>query len=195
MWRRVRLSPGATVVDLGAGTGFFAIPAARRVGPSGRVIAVDLAPDLVALVTERAGAMGLTQLTALESTPDHVPLPTGEADVVLLANVLHDLPPSTVREAVRLLKPGGTLVNVDWKRAAMEFGPPMEIRLSPSQVARRFAPLGLRTVSEWEVGPWHYGMMLRKLRPGRPTVGARTMAGRRPVRPRSSRSPGGAPRT
>ncbi|EQD50046.1 SAM-dependent methyltransferase [mine drainage metagenome] len=109
---------------------------------------------------ERAQAEHLVQLQAVHSTVDRIPLPTGLADVVLLANVLHDIPAPTLAEAVRLLGPGGRLVNVDWAPRPTPHGPPASIRIAPAAASRMFGRLGLRTVERWTLGPWHYGLTL-----------------------------------
>jgi ubiquinone/menaquinone biosynthesis C-methylase UbiE len=162
LWERIGLRPGDVVVDVGAGSGYFAIPAARRVGPQGRVYAVDLSVELVELVRERARSAGLVQLEARASSLEHIPLPDGLADLVLLANVLHDIPPSTVGEAVRLLRPGGRLIDLDWKKEPGASGPPESVRLSPSEAEHRLAGHGLRVVERWEDGEHHYGLLLSR---------------------------------
>lgn len=162
LWNRIGLSAGATVVDLGAGTGFFAVVAARRVGPTGRVYVVELSKDLVELLRERRDRESLPQLEPVLSTRASIPLASGIADVLLLANVLHDIPTSTLSEGVRLLRPRGLLVNIDWKKETTPRGPPLEIRLSPEEAQRRLAEQGLHAVEQWEFGPWHYGLVLRR---------------------------------
>jgi ubiquinone/menaquinone biosynthesis C-methylase UbiE len=162
VWKRVGLRPGDVVADVGAGTGFFAFPAAARVGRSGHVYAIDLSSDLVDLLRTRRDEESLPQLHPIRNTVSSIPLPSAVADVVLLANVLHDFPPSTITEAVRLLKPEGRLVNIDWKKQSTPSGPPLSIRLSPDQAAGLLGKRGFQEVDRWEFGPWHYGLILRR---------------------------------
>ena len=166
LWRWVRLAEGQTVVEVGAGTGYYSVPAARIVGPGGTVYSVDLSQELVRYLRSRARREGLPQLRPLRSTVASIPLPSGVADVVLMANVLHDVPPSTVREAVRLLRPGGRFLNVDWTRRRSPGGPPMAIRLSPANARRILTAEGLRDEANRRVGPWQYA--LRLARPAAP---------------------------
>jgi ubiquinone/menaquinone biosynthesis C-methylase UbiE len=162
LWTRVGLARGATVVDVGAGTGFFAVAAARRVGHEGRVYAVDLSEPLVELLRERRDRESLPQLRPLRNTLTSIPLPSEVADVVLLANVLHDIPVSTLSEAVRLVKPRGRFVNVDWKKEETPGGPPLTIRLTPDEAEQHLEKQGLIAVERWEFGPWHYGLVLKR---------------------------------
>ncbi len=167
-WDRVGLPPGATVVEVGAGTGYFAIPAARRVGPSGRVYAVDISGELIELLEERKGKQGLPALFPVRSTEDRIPLPDAVASLVLLANVLHDVADPTLRETRRLLAPEGRFVNLDWKKESTPEGPPMEIRLSPKEAEARLVGMGLALEGAWEPGPYHYAQLFRWSRhPGR----------------------------
>lgn len=162
LWDHLHLAIGSTVADVGAGTGFFALPAARRVGAEGKVYAIDLSTELVGLIGERARAQDLPQLVEVQSTLERIPLPSAIADVVLLANVLHDIPDSTLAEAVRLLEPEGRLVNLDWKKEETPGGPPVGVRLSPEDASERLADAGLEVVESWEFGPFHYALLLRR---------------------------------
>jgi ubiquinone/menaquinone biosynthesis C-methylase UbiE len=162
LWEMAGLAPGMTVVEVGAGTGFYAFPASDRVGPAGRVYAVDLSPELVALVRERARARHRENLSAVRSQPKRVPLPDGVADRVLLANVLHGISPTTVREAVRLVRPGGQLVDVDWVKRATPTGPPVSHRLSANEARRALERYGLRALGTHDHGPYHYVVVLEK---------------------------------
>lgn len=173
LWSRVGLRPGETVVDVGAGTGFFSVAAARRVGPDGRVFAVDLSAELVELLRTRRDREALAPLMPVLSDVSAIPLKSSIADIVLLANVLHDFPPSTVSEAVRLLKPDGRLVNIDWKKEETPGGPPYGIRLSPDEAAAVLRTHGLHAVERWPFGPWHYGLVTRRSGPASPGGKAR----------------------
>ena len=162
VWDRVGLPVGAVVVDVGAGTGYFALPAARRVGPAGRVYATDISADMVELLRERAAAAKLPQLRPVLNSADCLPLRTGSADLVLLATVLHDISRATMAEAARLLRPEGRLVNLDWSTAPSPFGPPPAIRLAPLEAARLLSELDLRLVETFDPGPYHYAQIFRR---------------------------------
>ncbi len=105
------LRPGEVVVDLGSGAGFDAILCARRVGPLGRVIGVDMTPEMLARARENAARLGLTQVEFREGVIEDLPLADATADVVI-SNCVINLSTDKRRalgEALRVLKPGGRL--------------------------------------------------------------------------------------
>jgi ubiquinone/menaquinone biosynthesis C-methylase UbiE len=167
MWHRVGLRPGSVVVDVGAGSGFYAFPAARVVGPEGRVYAVDVSEELVDLMREKAAAAKIRNLESVLSSPRHIPLEDAAADMALLANVLHGIPPGTVREAVRVLRPGGRLINVDWKKKPTPEGPPVQHRLSIPEATAALRAYGLTRVDSFDLGPSHYVLVFERPRPAR----------------------------
>jgi len=80
------VGPGTVIADIGAGTGFFAIPAAKRVGPSGRVYALDLEPKMLEDLRAKAGSdAGVDNISILRSEEERIPLPHGSVDVAFLA--------------------------------------------------------------------------------------------------------------
>jgi ubiquinone/menaquinone biosynthesis C-methylase UbiE len=160
LWKRSGLRRGMAVVDVGAGTGYFAFPASDIVGDSGTVYAVDVSRVLVRLLRERARHR--TNVVVRLSRPDRIPLPDGIADRVLLSNVLHGIPPATVEESVRVLRPGGRLLDLDWKKATTARGPPVEHRLSAHEAREVLEQHGLRFVRSGPLGPSHYLAILTK---------------------------------
>lgn len=111
----LRIGPGSRVADIGAGTGYFTFHLAKRVGPTGRVYAVDVQPGALADLGRRASAEGLAQIVTLRGTEEDPRLPAGGADVVLVVNTYHELRAydAMMEGFWRGLKPGGLLAIID----------------------------------------------------------------------------------
>lgn len=121
------VTSGCTVVDYGCGPGLFALAAARLVGPSGTVYAVDLEPRMVELARRRAAEAGLANLRAVPSDGVRAALPDGVADFILCVQIMHYHAKRQDRVAVardlrRLLKAEGRVIIMQWSPERGETG-------------------------------------------------------------------------
>jgi ubiquinone/menaquinone biosynthesis C-methylase UbiE len=113
------LAPGMEVADVGAGTGLFLEPFARRVGPTGRIYAVELSPRFREHLAERARSAGLAdRVEVIAATATSSQLPPGSIDVAFVCDTYHhfDQPAPTLASLRSALRPGGALVVVDFER-------------------------------------------------------------------------------
>jgi SAM-dependent methyltransferase len=153
--RTLRLSPGAKVADIGAGTGYFAVRLARAV-PSGRVYAVDAEPDMVRYLGERAKREGLANLVQVQAGEREPRLPEA-VDLALLVDVYHHLPARADYFASLLpsLRPGGRVAIVDFRPDSPR-GPPRRTRIAPEVVKQELARAGYVLAEEHGFLPDQY---------------------------------------
>jgi len=109
---------GMVVADVGAGTGYFSVRLARRVGPSGKVYAVDVQPEMLALLKERIARMKLTNVETVLGTEVDPKLAVAQLDAVLLVDVYHEFSqPQRMLQAIRSsLKPDGRLLLLEYRK-------------------------------------------------------------------------------
>ncbi len=143
---------------VGCGNGFFTLPAARLVGPKGKVYGVDIGSEAIDELRRKAVSECLANLELSVSKAEDTLLCLACADIVFFGNVLHDFqdPAEVLKNARKMLKPGGKLANVDWKRMAMAFGPPVHIRFDEDAATRLIEQAGFRVETIKESGPYHY---------------------------------------
>lgn len=110
--------PGSRVADIGAGTGLYTMLLSQRVGPTGWVYAVDIAPRFIAHINARAKEDGQSNVTAVLCREDSCSLPPESVEFAFVCDTYHhfEFPAATTRSIYRALKPGGQLVVIDFER-------------------------------------------------------------------------------
>jgi len=110
-----RLQPGETVIEVGSGAGFDAVLAAQQVGPTGRVIGVDMTPAMLDKARANAALLALSNLKLRQGYAEELPTPDGIADVVISNGVINLSPDKAAvfQEIARVLKPGGRVQIAD----------------------------------------------------------------------------------
>lgn len=156
------------VADFGCGTlGHYVFPAAHLVGPDGRVFAVDILKSVLNGIESRAKMEGVSNVESVWGDIERdngVKIPDNSVDIGMLINNLFmsKQKDAMVKECVRMVKPGGKFVVIDWKPAGVNFGPDPATRVTPEEAKALAAAAGLRMEKEIEPGQYHYGFVCVK---------------------------------
>ena len=162
--RELALKPGMAVADIGAGTGYYARRIAPRVGAQGKVYAVDVQPQMVAMLRAAAKRPGLDNLVPVLGTAMDPKLAPGSIDLALMVDVYHELefPYEMLQNIVRALKPGGRVVFVEYRAEDARVPIKPLHKMSQAQIKRE----ALRHALVWErtadTLPWQHVVVFRK---------------------------------
>ena len=141
------IEPGRSVADIGAGSGWFTVRAAQRVGPAGTVWAEDINPKAIEAIEERVKKERLGNVRSVLGTPDDVKLPPRSVDAVLMLKVYHEIAhPVPVMEELRAtLKPGGKVGIIDRNGNGTDHG------LDRKIVEREMGEAGFRVEARYDI--------------------------------------------
>jgi len=158
------IAEASVVADIGAGSGWFTIRLARRVGPQGLVYAEDVQPEMITALTRRVQREGLTNVRAVRGQNSDPRLPPAVLDAVLVVDAYHEVEDRVTMLAnlARALKPQGRIGVVDFKLNGTGPGPSAEERVSPDVVVKDAAKAGLRLVRQELFLPYQYFLIFGK---------------------------------
>ena len=116
--RLLQISQGASVADIGAGSGYITLLLSAAVGPTGRVFANDLQPQMIEILRRRLASQNVTNVTLVQGSVDDPNLPPASVDLALMVDVYHELsrPQAMLQKLRTALKPGGRLALVEYRK-------------------------------------------------------------------------------
>jgi ubiquinone/menaquinone biosynthesis C-methylase UbiE len=164
---RTGLTRGSTVVDFGAGSGFFALSSAKIAGNDGHVYVVDLLETALAHVNAEARLKNLRNIQTIRADLEKgevTQIPAGTADLVIIANLLHQVKDhkKIMHEAYRVLKTSGKLLVVDWNEAPVAIGPVHTDRVAEEDVKSQATKASLKFNGSIDTDTYHYGLIFVK---------------------------------
>jgi len=159
----LELKPGATVADVGAGSGYFSLRFAHRIGPQGKVLAVDIEPKLLERVAKRAAEQKMGNIETVLAAPDDPRLKAGSVDLIFICDVIHHIEkrPAYYQLLARALKPGGQLAIVDFHKRPLPVGPPVEMKIAREDLVREVEGAGFRLAREHAFLPHQYFLVFQ----------------------------------
>jgi SAM-dependent methyltransferase len=160
----LKIAPGATVADVGAGVGYNSLKLAKRVGPSGNVYATDVQPEMLRMLVANARDAGVKNIKPIRCTASDPKLPEGQLDLILMVDVYHECsdPEATLQGLRKALKPGGRLVLVEFRGEDPEVPIKPEHKMTLAQVRRELEPQGFAFKESLEFLPWQHIIILEK---------------------------------
>ena len=163
--KEAEVKKGMTIADLGSGPGFFTITMAQITGEEGLVYAVDSNQTMLNGLKENIAKSEVNPniVKMVNSDVCHTGIPKESVDLVLFANVLHEVEDKKafLQEVRRISKPTAYIVDVDWKKVQTEHGPPFKERLSEDEAKSVLAENGFSIIKQIDIGPYHYELICK----------------------------------
>jgi ubiquinone/menaquinone biosynthesis C-methylase UbiE len=161
--KALKLEEGEVIADIGAGSGYFTLRLARPVGEKGRVYAVDVSPDMVVHLNRRVRDLNVRNVVTILSAPDDPLLADGSVDRFLIVDTWHHIGGHAKYLALlkRMLKPGGQVIMIDFKKAKTPVGPPMEMRIERDDLVREMVANGFQLAGEHTFLEYQYFLIFK----------------------------------
>lgn len=154
------LKPGMTVCDLGCGNGFYSLPLARLIGDDGRVLAVDIQPEMLIELREKAERESIDNIIPILGSVHDPRLPNRSVDLILLVDVYHEFshPVQMLDRMKASLKPGGRIALVEFRAEDDSVPIKQEHKMTKEQILKEFPANGYKLVEEFDKLPWQHLM-------------------------------------
>jgi FkbM family methyltransferase len=152
------LKAGEIMIDIGAGSGYFSIPAAEIVGDKGRVIAVDNSKEMIDELSSRVDKSGSGNIEIVLSKEYDLAVKESMGDFVFISTVLHEVEDKIIflNEIKKVMKPKGNLAIVEWIKKPMEKGPPIHDRIDASEITELLKQLGFHDIRQKDYNNYFY---------------------------------------
>jgi len=154
----LNLKEGEVIADIGAGSGYFTFRLAHHVGDGGRVYAVDVSPDMIVHLNRRIRDLQVKNVVSILSAPDDPLLADASIDRFFICDTWHHIADHSRYLALlkKMLKPGGQVVTIEFKKAETPVGPPMEMRIDRADLLKEMEANGLKLAAEHTFLPHQY---------------------------------------
>ncbi|MBL8827652.1 MAG: methyltransferase domain-containing protein [Planctomycetaceae bacterium] len=160
MIKQLKVQPGQTICDMGCGNGYHTLKLAKLVGPQGKILAVDIQPEMLTLLREAAKQAEITNVKPILGSLTDPHLPAGSVDLVLCVDVYHEFshPEHMLRAIRKALRPKGRLVLVEFREEDENVPIRPEHKMSKQQVLKELTPNGFKLVEQFDGLPWQHLM-------------------------------------
>lgn len=156
----LELKPGQVVADIGCGNGYYTLLMAKKVGPTGKVYAVDIQREMLEMLEARARAAGLDNIVPVLSSPADPKLPTDAVDLILLVDVYHEFAyPEQMLAAMRKsLNPDGVVALAEYRLEDPQIPIKLLHKMSKKQIRIEYESNGFELERQFDGLPWQHLM-------------------------------------
>ena len=161
---QLNLKPGMVVCDLGCGNGFYSLEMAKLVAPTGKVLAVDIQPEMLHLLELRSKEGGVENIEPILSTVADPKVPEGSVDMLLLVDVYHEFShPQQMLAGIRKgLKPNGVIALLEYREEDRTVPIKPEHKMTKKQILKEYTANGFRLAKQYDGLPWQHLMFFEK---------------------------------
>ncbi len=160
MLGQLGVKPGMTICDMGCGNGFYSVQLAKMVGPTGRVLCVDIQPEMLRLLERRAVDQGVDNIVPILGAVHDPRLPKASVDLILMVDVYHEFSHTEqmLRNKHASHKPDGQIALLEYRAEDPNVPIKPLHKMSKKQIIKEFSPNGFRLVREFNRLPWQHMM-------------------------------------
>lgn len=175
-WRREQLPPLATlkkigvnsgmdIADIGCGIGYFSFPSIELIGKKNKVYALDTEMAMLDYMKERIDEENISNIKLVKTEEYDLKINDNSVDFALLVNVLHEIEDKErfLKEAKRVLRYGGKLAVIEWKKEKTDKGPPENHRISIEDIKDFLGNINFKVIDDMEISSYYYGVILGTL--------------------------------
>lgn len=158
--RRLDYKEGSVFADIGCGTGLFTFPAAELGGQTAKIYAVDISPEMLSDVRQKAKEFGVDTVVTIQSDAYDFKLDDHSTDFVLICTVLHEIEDKSrfLTEAKRISAEGAKIAVIDFNEKQLGFAPPPSHRLSRDHVSELLSDAGFTEIEAIDIGEAFYAV-------------------------------------
>lgn len=162
----LKVKDGEVIADIGAGSGYYSFRLSKLVGAKGKILAVDIQPEMLDIIRKRMKERKVTNIEPIQGTVTDPKLPTNSVDTILMVDVYHefDHPFEMTVAMVKALKPGGRMVFVEFRMEDPDVPIKLVHKMTQKQVLKEMEPHPLRWVKTMDVLPWQHIIIFEKKR-------------------------------
>jgi len=159
----MRIQPGMTICDLGAGNGYHALLMAEEVGLQGKILAIDIQPEMLALLNERATAADINNIETILGSIDNPNIPPGSCDLLLMVDVYHEIsaPEAMLMHIRHSLSEKGLVVLVEYREEDASVPIQPLHKMSKRQILKEYLPMGFELEREYDGLPWQHMLFFK----------------------------------